>query len=623
VIIAYVGAAAYNSGLDRHMRPWRIRVSALALAWLVAATLVAQQPAAPAQTASVSGDVVDETGQPARNVTLVLFPVDEQKRASGRESKAVQWAAIDAGTFAFSGIPPGEYRLAITQEKIAGDGPDAAFIRALTRPFPVPVAAGDQAQVRLVLDADLKIVRAQRSGLQRVSAGLGSSPTLPAGPEGRVSGPPGPPPGPRGPGAVSGTVTDAEGKPVAGAYIQRLIPGVRNGTPQYLPTGPSTTTDAQGVYHLTGLAPGEFLVAALARSLDLSAPGAPSVSRLPPPTIDANGRKTGYVTTFYPGTDIAGSAKHVSVVATEVTGISFSLQRQPLVDVNGTITGRPILALEDTANLLPSGQAEGAFVTESRRAAVDRDGHFVFTDVPYGPYVFTFTSTNGWAHESITVSAATEPLTIALQAPLTLKGRVEFLGDMPAPDADTLKPFRVRLTPAAIVSGSRTFEVPIQASGEFTVRGVPAGRYLLQSRTTPPWTEMSGKIGGADTLDTPVEITANRDDAVVVLVDREAGVSGTVHEEGDTAVGALVIVYSADRQHWTSGSRRVRVNRIVAGGGFSVAGLPPGQYLAVALPLTADGPPVSNALLAAYQSQAQKFDLIARQHLTIELKMIR
>jgi hypothetical protein len=108
-----------------------------------------------------------------------------------------------------------------------------------------------------------------------------------------------------------------------------------------------------------------------------------------------------------------------------------------------------------------------------------------------------------------------------------------------------------------------------------------------------------------------------------VLVDREAGISGTVKEVSDTPHDALVVVYSADRQYWTSGTRRIRVRRIVGGGGFSVAGLPPGQYLAFALPLSADTPAVNNALLETYQGRAQRFELAAREHRTIEIQMIR
>jgi uncharacterized protein (DUF2141 family) len=109
-----------------------LRITA-GVTWLTVATAFAQQ--SPPGACSVSGNVVDEAGQPVGNISLLLFPADEEKWAAGRESKLVQWTAVDAGAFKIAGLPPGEYRLAITQEKIDGDGPDAALLKTLVR-FP-------------------------------------------------------------------------------------------------------------------------------------------------------------------------------------------------------------------------------------------------------------------------------------------------------------------------------------------------------------------------------------------------------------------------------------------------------------------------------------------------------
>src|SRR6476620_10659743 len=308
-----------------------VRAASGALVGLfVVAAAVAQQ-AGPAQTGSVSGDVVDEAGLPVKNATLLLFPADEQLWPTGRESKAVQWAALDAGVFKLSGFPPGNYKLAVTAERVGETGPGAALISSLSRrAFPLPLSAGEQAQVRLMVNADLLPVRAQRSGVQRVMAGSGGSSTLPAGSGSgaRMSAPPAIPPGRSGPGEISGTVTDADGRPVPGAVVQRFISISRNGVMQFAQTGPSTTTDAHGAFHFTGLAIGDYFVGALAQSVDLSAPGATSANRMPPPTIGPDGHKVGYVTTYYPGTDTLAWANKVSVGATEVTAIDFSLQRQ-------------------------------------------------------------------------------------------------------------------------------------------------------------------------------------------------------------------------------------------------------------------------------------------------------
>src|SRR6516164_2861327 len=50
-------------------------------------------------------------------------------------------------------------------------------------------------------------------------------------------------------GTVSGTVTDSDGRPIAGASVRLQGPG-----------GPHTITDAHGAFILTNVAPGEYTV---------------------------------------------------------------------------------------------------------------------------------------------------------------------------------------------------------------------------------------------------------------------------------------------------------------------------------------------------------------------------
>ena len=43
-----------------------------------------------------------------------------------------------------------------------------------------------------------------------------------------------------------------------------------------------------------------------------------------------------------------------------------------------------------------------------------------------------------------------------------------------------------------------------------------------------------------------------------------------------------ILVFSAERSHWTPGSRRVRMTRPGTDGSYSVKGLPPGEYFLAA-----------------------------------------
>jgi len=52
---------------------------------------------------------------------------------------------------------------------------------------------------------------------------------------------------------------------------------------------------------------------------------------------------------------------------------------------------------------------------------------------------------------------------------------------------------------------------------------------------------------------------------------------------GRAATEYYILVFSADRRHWTPGSRRVRTTRPATDGAFTIKGLLPGDYFLVAL----------------------------------------
>ena len=70
----------------------------------------------------------------------------------------------------------------------------------------------------------------------------------------------------------------------------------------------------------------------------------------------------------------------------------------------------------------------------------------------------------------------------------------------------------------------------------------------------------------------------------VTYTDKPTGLSGVFQDRGGrVATDYYILVFSADRGHWTPGSRRVQTTRPATDGTFSVRGLPPGEYLLAAL----------------------------------------
>ncbi len=592
-------------------------------ALLSAAPFAGQSSPNSAAPCTVTGDVVDESNQPVAGVSVVVFPVDQQQWPAARETKALQWVRTESGRFTLAGLPAGSYRLNVTRDDFGASGPDLTQLSALQqRAFPVQCASGTARQLRAIVNENREITRVMMSATDVARAGRAGDATLPpANPAGQT---PAIPPGPTGPGAISGTVTDEAGRPVAGVPVQRFTRLVRDGAPQLARSGPFVTTDEQGAYRLAGLVAGQFFVGAVASSVETATGRLTTVRHMPAPIVGPDGRKTGYVTTFYPGTDDPDRAGAVVVGTTEARGVDVRLVSRPLADVRGTIAGWSGGAFDPHAVLLPTGGGLLAGFGASW-CPVAPDGAFAFTDLPIGDYVFAYEGENGWAREPVTLTSPDgTTLTISLRAPLNVHGHVEFLGDTPAPTGPALQALRVRLSRADPVPGSRSVEVAIAPGGDFTVRGIAAGRYTLQTRSTPPWTEMSGTLGGVDTLDQPVEIRESRNDATVVMVDRGAGVSGMVRDDPSTrGDGAVVIVFSAEREHWSPGARRTRTAQVVPGGAFSIAGLPPGRYVAIAIPATLPRPALTPAFFESHADRGQRFELAARERRDLSLTVVR
>jgi hypothetical protein len=85
-------------------------------------------------------------------------------------------------------------------------------------------------------------------------------------------------------------------------------------------------------------------------------------------------------------------------------------------------------------------------------------------------------------------------------------------------------------------------------------------------------------------LDVPFTLGNSAADAVVTLTDTPPELSGTVLDSsGQPAPDYSVVVFSADRQHWTPQSRRIQSVRPSAAGKYTVRNLPAGHYLIAAV----------------------------------------
>ena len=186
-----------------------------------------QSPPATQATSAISGVVVDaNTGRPLAGAVVSLIQRTGAPLASTRRQ-----LTDSHGRFLFSELPAGE-----------GYGLNASRYGYLPADYGRPEFGGLAARFRLGEDEWISTVRIT---MQR-------------------------------PGAVSGTVIDEHGEPVVGVFVRALTVLLAAGE-QHLAAATTTTTDDRGMYRLTGLREGKYLVAVPVTLSAMMVSGGPAV----------------------------------------------------------------------------------------------------------------------------------------------------------------------------------------------------------------------------------------------------------------------------------------------------------------------------------------------------------
>jgi hypothetical protein len=436
-------------------------------------------------------------------------------------------------------------------------------------------------------------------------------------------------------GALTGTAYGDAGVPLVEAEVHALRRTLTSGRWR-LTEGPVTATDDHGHYRLSGLTPGEYVLAlkpaqnretALLLAILSANPtaaadvmtGATMSSR---PGPDADARVRNYPVVFYPSVSSSDRASTVVVAADkEQAGLDFHVKSQHFVRVSGSVAGFGGGASGLSVRLVPTDADAEGWSVDAAVTACEEDGRFEFSAVPAGRFVATVVSNptpvpppNGpppgapgppglpqplpaeptwWARVPVTIGTTNiTGLTLPLERGRTVNGRAVFDGLMPQPSVAELAQITIRLEPAdqPPPAANAVWRGRVGPDGRFTTMGVPPGRYFLRVATLPRyWTLLSALSGSRDALDAPLEIReTDIADVVLSFANRPlATVSGTARDaEGQPSIDAAILIFPVDRALWadtSATSRRLRLVRPLQGGTYTVQGLPAGEYFAAAV----------------------------------------
>jgi protocatechuate 3,4-dioxygenase beta subunit len=462
-------------------------------------------------------------------------------------------------------------------------------------------------------------------------------------------------------GAISGTVIDEAGEPVVGAQLRvlaRATSGVRG---RYVLTGRPASTDDRGIYRVSSLPPGDYLVVASAANVGArlavydqiaqsgrasglvpAPPGTPTGIRIgdaiagigrgnaiPPPPLA--GHLFVYPPTFHPSALDPERAAIVTLASGEDRGgIDLQLQPVPTATVSGRLVGPGLHGGEYVRLTRPRWQAVSDLDQDAPSTMADSDDRFVLPAVPAGEYVVRTSTTEGSARyfvaTPITVAGPEVDVTAITRPVLRVTFRYEFEGETEKPAAPSgfVSPFlleRVDGGPAPSgLSGGMSVEGRLQrGAGRFHLDGFEPGRYRVAVGDSPTgWMFKSAMLNGVDVSETPFELSRDVDDIVLTFTDRWSGVSGVVRGGDDVAA---VLVFTANSQAWESCSRRCRTTTTGSQGKFGLSSLPPGDYYVVAIPEARSDGWTDPKMLDALARIATRVTILEGEYRTIDLEL--
>jgi hypothetical protein len=453
---------------------------------------------------------------------------------------------------------------------------------------------------------------------------------------------------------ISGRVVDEYGDPVPDVSVTAMRQSWQGGRRRLVPSpGRIAQTNDLGQFRIYGLPPGEYYVSASLRSggmeildMQVMASGAFATTTTGGPT--ASEPRSGYASTYYPGTANVGEAQRISLApGQESSSADFALVPVRLARVSGIVISSDGKPLEGASISAVAANRELSGMLMQQNARSGKDGSFTLNGVSPGEYtlqarsVQVFTSNQG---DNVMVFRATAMVgggdSEAGSTPLsvsgddlsgivlttskggTATGHITF--DGPRPAAAT----SIRITAAPVDSEGITLggASTTKEDGSFEVKGLSGPRLIRVGSAPPGWTLKSVKLNGTDITDTGADFKAGETTSglEVELTNKSTAVNGGVTSSDGTVVkDYTVVIFSESPEYW-----RLPMTRWVTGtrpdqdGRFKLQNLPSGSYLAVAVDYVPQGEWGDPELLERLKSKGKRFSIGDGETQTLDLKLV-
>lgn len=422
---------------------------------------------------------------------------------------------------------------------------------------------------------------------------------------------------------VSGTVRDQHGDPIAATVALSTTSGA----------GPAIASvamaDSHGRYSLSGLQPGDYLVAvdraSLGRNLRM---------------FDDTGveRAVAYKPVYHPGVADAALATPLVLSDRDIAGFDLMVRPSPASTIDAIVDPADRALGNVQLQVISLDPLNGR---RSKMPAPIDLTPVVLQGMPAGQYLlvasgYEFGADNSrtqtfWARQQIaTDGISPQTVRLLLEPAARVSGRVVLEGTSQPPTQINVN---VRpVSQADLLAGPTSNQATVGAGGvTFAVDGVMPGRFLLDGAalgysSQQVWMLKSVVTQGRDIFDLPIDLSAGGglSDVVLTFTDQPnaSEVTGTLTDAAGRPIPeGAVVIFSADARYWHETSHHVRVALADGQGRYTAAGLPQGVYRAASLSVYQNRSlaPVLTKLLPT----AVAFTLRDGEHRVVDVRQVK
>jgi hypothetical protein len=451
-------------------------------------------------------------------------------------------------------------------------------------------------------------------------------------------------------GVITGRVVDERGEPVVGTWVNALRLIWNNG--RRLDDGLSRggITDDRGRYRIHGMPKGRYF---LRGRLDVGVHD------------DERPQRRFWASTYYPGTVDAGQAAAVPVEeGRETSRGDLTLHTVAVTHVSGILRrsdGKPVFGFVGL-HQRPSWGGRGPLAWGSGGAGrLQPDGRFSIDYAEPGDYLLLAMTmrrplpprsarpaedSDEWALVPVHVGGIpVENVRVATARNTTVSGRVVFEAGVTQRPRRSSTYVRALSLDVAFPYPAR-FYGPIRDDWTFVLDGLIGAR-VLGAFLPPGWAVSSVRCNGRDMTETAFEFgRPDRIDGVeILLTNRITHVQALATDRQGHHVGDYTaVVFPQDPGHWAAVHHRLfqTYGRVISGkeggqplspafrtaragqdGRIVIEALPPGRYLAAAVPTLEEGEWMDEDWLRQLAPSAMAFSLAAGERKELVLSLAR